>query len=205
MVVEKLLDFHKKLNLANSGNVILKLISSESIISSFNYRNNTITINIKHYDADFLVWTLCHEYKHYLQFRDRHFSMRERHDILQFSILFYTIIIPAIAVCLMVLSSLFISLNLAAFGLLVFLIFYFIILISQTRNISSFSLFQNNLKKHSHILEYEADEFATIMTNYIPLFLDAEFHRLRHQETVTHPSISDRLYKMKKLIILGSH
>lgn len=205
MVLEKVIDFYNRLNKAHNGNVVLRLVSNDVTISYFNVKHNSITLNIKNQDPDYLVWMLCHEYKHYLQYKENHYSMRERNDILKFSLIFYGVIVPALALIILMILSLFISIHSTVLWLFSFYILYFFFLIKRTSNISSIALFQSDLKKHSHLLEYEADEFATVTTNYVPLFLDTPFYKINHKESITHPSIADRIHKMKQLIVIGSY
>jgi len=205
MVIEKILDFYKNLNQTHNGDVALRLVSDDITVSSFNVKHNSITLNVKNEDIDYLTWVLCHEYKHYLQHRDNHYSMRERTDILKFSLIFYGVIVPAVALIFLMILSLFITIHATVLWLFSFYIIYFSFLIKKTTNISSIALFQNDLRRHSHILEYEADEFATTMTNYIPLFLDTKSYKINQKESVTHPAIEDRLHRMKQLIVIGNN
>ena len=147
------------------------------------YHKGVITLGLESPDP---LWTLCHEFKHFLQDSKKNYLYLLKHKIFKRTILYSLLVVLVYYVIVKLLTG---SVGDEQIGIMVYLFIFGLLiyppLINKTKEL---------YKDLNHHLEFEADRFATKHSGMIPYhsqLIDDD------EESISHPSWNSRIMNLE--------
>jgi hypothetical protein len=176
----------QELNQQFQTNCQLKFIVSEASY----YRKGVITLGTLTKDP---LWTLCHEFKHFLQDHRKNYIYRLRHKILKQGIMVVTGVALGYSLLFPYLPFSGVTRYVLSWGDMVLMAWMMINALNLSPPVlgSKRSLYRDL----SHHLEFEADKFATQQSGVIPY--NSQSPQDPEEDFISHPSWNSRIASLE--------